>query len=506
MVINSRAGSAVARILAHATDRPEATAIVDPARRLSYGELARATEAAAAALRAEGVEPGDRVGLISENSLDFLVAALGTWAAGAVLAPIHPSFGRSELDYVLENARPRILLTQGGHEGQLVDHGVPIRSLEAVATAAEASEDPKVEVDPAEAALIYYTSGSTGRPKPVAHSHEGIAAGTAAFADVWHLGPDDRALVCLPMSWAFGLTTGSISTLVAGGSVVVLPRYNPVRVTEAIAAEGVTVLHGVTTMFVKLLEYFETADGGIDCSSLRLSISGGEPRNETAFARWRTLTGCSIFDNYCASECWPVVTYDPHREADPVAGSAGTVVPGAALRIVGEDGSEVPPGEVGEGIWKAPAQMLGYWEEPALSSEALTADGWFRSRDLIRMDASGHIYVVGRIADTIITGGNNVSPAEVETVLARHPGVSEVAVVGVPDPTYGEAVAAVVVLAPGADLDPDALAKLGRESLAPYKVPTHFHSVDRLPRNGNGKLSRRQIQSLIEAAWGPAGR
>jgi long-chain acyl-CoA synthetase len=503
MPTKTRIAPVVADILAHASRRPDAPAVTDPSRRLSFGELARATERTAAALRAEGVEAGDRVGLVSENSTDYLVAALATWAAGAVLAPIHPAFGPSELDYVLGNANPRLILTQRGHGSELADRDVRTCGLEAIAAGeGDRGDTPAVDVDPAAPALIYYTSGSTGRPKPVAHSHAGIAAGTHAFTEVWHLGPDDRSLVCLPMSWAFGLTTGSISTLVAGGSVVILPRYNPVHVSAAIEEEGVTVLHGVTTMFVKLLEYLGEAGRDLSTDSLRLCISGGEPRNERAFERWRALTGCAIYDNYCASECWPVVTYDPRADPEPHPGSAGTVVPGAALRIIGDDGAEVPQGETGEGIWRAPAQMLGYWEEPDLSRDAFTADGWFHSRDLVRMDSSGHVYVVGRVADTIITGGNNVSPSEVETVLGRHASVSEVAVVGVADEVYGEAVAAAVVLAPGAEFDPDALAELGRGSLAPYKVPTHFHRVDRLPRNANGKLLRREVGSLIRTEDG----
>ena len=486
-----------ARVLALATAQSDSLAVADDRRRLAYGELARSASAAAAALRADGVVPGDRVGLISDNSADYLVAALGTWIAGAVLAPIHPAFGPSELQYVVGNAQPRVILVEEGRTAMLNKYDVEVRSLESVARSDAGGVEKPADVDPNALALIYYTSGSTGRPKPVAHSHAGIAAGVIAYIDVWHLSSSDRTLVCLPMSLAFGLTTGSIATLLAGGTVVVLPRYKPVRVAAAMSAERITVFHGVTTMFVKMLDYLRDEGKSLGATKLRLCISGGEPRNEPAFAQWRELTGCPVHDTYCASECWPVVTYDPRQDPEPRLGSAGRVVPGAEIRIIDPDGNDVATGKIGEGIWRAPALMLGYWNESGLTDEAFTADGWFRSRDLVRMDESGYVYVTGRIADTIIRGGSNISPAEVESVIVRHDGVRDVAVVGIADPVYGEEVAAAVVLAPGVDFDPEALAAFCRADLAAYKVPTRYLRVTELPRNANGKLVRRDVVPMI---------
>jgi long-chain acyl-CoA synthetase len=192
-----------------------------------------------------------------------------------------------------------------------------------------------------------------------------------------------------------------------------------------------------------------------------------------------------------------VVTYDPRQDPEPRLGSAGRVVPGAEIRIIDPDGNDVATGKIGEGIWRAPALMLGYWNESGLTDEAFTADGWFRSRDLVRMDESGYVYVTGRIADTIIRGGSNISPAEVESVIVRHDGVRDVAVVGIADPVYGEEVAAAVVLAPGVDFDPEALAAFCRADLAAYKVPTRYLRVTELPRNANGKLVRRDVVPMI---------
>jgi long-chain acyl-CoA synthetase len=253
----------------------------------------------------------------------------------------------------------------------------------------------------------------------------------------------------------------------------------------------------VTTIYVKLLAYARELERTPDLRSLRLCVSGGEPRNEPAFDRWRELTGCPVHDVYCASECFPVVTYDPHVDPQPRPGCAGNVVPEARMRVVDETGRDVSTGEVGEALWRGPALMLGYWEEPELTAAAFTADGWYRSRDWARMDEDGYVYVTGRVSDMIIRGGSNVSPAEVEGVLYQHPHVADVAVVGVPDEEYGEQVAAAIVLEPGGRFDPQAFARFCESKLAPFKIPTLFRELPELPRNANGKVVRRDIAPLL---------
>jgi long-chain acyl-CoA synthetase len=250
-------------------------------------------------------------------------------------------------------------------------------------------------------------------------------------------------------------------------------------------------------MFAKLVEFMGPEAAGAGMSSLRLCVSGGEPRNEPAFALWRKLTGCPVHDVYCASECWPVVTYDPTAEPEPVNGSAGVVVPGARMRVLDESGGEVPAGETGVGLWRAPALMLGYWKEPELTAGALTNDGWYRSGDFVRVDAAGHVYVMGRASDLIIRGGSNVSPAEVEHVLGRHPDIAESAVAGIPDPVYGEQVAAAIVVVPGGRFDPDGFADFCAAELAGYKIPTVFREFEALPRGATGKVSRTRLGALL---------
>jgi long-chain acyl-CoA synthetase len=204
-----------------------------------------------------------------------------------------------------------------------------------------------------------------------------------------------------------------------------------------------------------------------------------------------------VHDVYCASECFPVVATDPLLDPEPRPGSAGRVVPEAEMRVVDESGADVPDGEIGEALWRGPAFMLEYWREPELTAAAFTEDGWYRSRDYTRIDEDGYVFVTGRVSDMIIRGGSNVSPAEVEAVLREHPGVADVAVVGLPDPEYGERVAAAIVLKPAGQFDEPGYLQLCEARLAPYKIPSVFRRFDDLPRNVNGKVLRRDLRPAL---------
>jgi long-chain acyl-CoA synthetase len=353
-------------------------------------------------------------------------------------------------------------------------------------------------IEPKATAVICYTSGSTSRPKAVMHTHAGLLAAAQSYARVWHLGVEDTTLVALPLAWAFGLVTTSMAALVAGGRVLLLRRGEPEGMLRAFIEHRATFFAGVTTMYVKMLGVLEGDPRRFGPSDLRLCISGGEPRNDVAFARWRELTGCPVHDVYAASEAFPLVTYDPAEDPEPVPGAAGRVVADAALRVVAADGADATTGEAGEAWARSPAQMTGYWRDPDRTAEVLTTDGWYRTGDLVTVDGQGYVRVVGRLSDLIIRGGANVSPAEVEAVLVAHPDVQEAAVTGVPDPDYGEEVVAAVVLAPSAVHDLDGLRAHCAASLAGYKVPTRIVSVERLPRNTNtGKVQRREVAVLL---------
>jgi long-chain acyl-CoA synthetase len=484
---------------------PDAKAIIDGPLQLTYRELVTAVKNFAAVLTREGVHPRDRVALIADNSASYLIAAFATWKLGAVLVTMYASSSESELRYALENSEPSLVIADGKSGPKIASIGFPApvislegRGLLEPSGGVLGSED--LPFGDEELSLICYTSGTTSRPKAVMHSHRGLLAAALSYASVWHLAPTDRTIVCLPMAWAFGLVTTSMATLVSGGTVLVLARTNPEQIVTMVASHKATFLAGVTTMFVKLVDFLSGQDEKPELSSLRLCISGGEPRNETVFDRWNEMTGCPVHDVYAASECFPVVTYDPLLDPVPVRGSSGRVVPDAQMRILDPKGNEVAPGEAGEAYWRGPALFLGYWGDPELTSSTLTDDGWFRTRDLVTRDEHGYVRVVGRLSDMIIRGGSNISPAEVEAVIVQDSAVGEVAVVGVSDPVFGQRAVAVIVARPGRTVVVDELDARCRAQLAGYKVPSEYAVVSALPVNSRtGKIDRRETAARLAA-------
>ncbi|MEN2739604.1 class I adenylate-forming enzyme family protein [Microbacterium sp. X-17] len=477
----------------------EAVALEDGEVVISYRDLLRAVDHHAVRLQRNGIKAGDRVALIADNSAAYLAVAFSVWRLQAVLVTVFPSSTVEELAYVVDNAQADLVLVDERSasrvEGSEIHAAWAISNSEIFApTGTAAGELVSLDhLDPDALALICYTSGSTARPKAVMHSASGLSAGAEAYGSVWRLAETDKTIVCLPLAWVYGLTTASMSTLGAGGTVLVLARMKPEQLLEAIVRRNGTFLPGVTTMFVKLTEHIQSLEEMPELASLRLCISGGEPRNETVFARWREFCGVAVHDVFAASECFPVVTYDPVADPEPRLGSAGKVVPGATMRVVGESGSDVPAGEPGEALWRAPAQFLGYWGDDA-ATEAALVSGWYRTRDFVRVDEAGYVFVLGRLSDMIIRGGANVSPAEVESVLAQIPDIRAAAVFGRADQSYGEEVVAAIVPRTGASLDHDAIRAYCAAHLASFKVPTFIVEVGQLPLNERtGKVDRKAV-------------
>ena len=489
----------------HAAQRPDATAMFDVATRLSYRDVDDRTTAIAARFAAAGIGAGDRVVLIADNGVHHLVVAFALWRLGATLVTIYPSSTQPELNYAIDHAQAALVVSGSRVVPSVrpvtVDLRVPLVELSdsgALCGLPEDTDPVGGAIDPNALALICFTSGSTARPKAVMHSHSGLLAAARAYARVWRLRDADIALVALPLAWAFGLVTTSMATLTAGGQVVLLQRSDPGDMLRTCVEHRVTFFTGVTTMFAKMLALLDADASMARPTDLRLCVSGGEPRNDVAFARWQTLTGCPVHDVYAASECFPLVTYDPAQDPQPKAGSAGRVVPDAEMRVVDGAGHDVEPGQPGEAWARGPALMSGYWRDPELTAAVLTTDGWYRTGDLVHVDANGYVHVVGRLTDLIIRGGANVSPAEVEAALVGHPDVREVTVVGLPDPEYGQQVVAAVVLEQSAKADVTRLRAHCAATLAGYKVPTSFVAMAQLPRNPNtGKVQRREVAALL---------
>jgi long-chain acyl-CoA synthetase len=476
--------------------RPDAIALEDAAGTLAFGALDTGVTRIARRLAAVELEPAPRVVLVAESSVAHLMTAFAIWRSGATLVTVYPSSTPDELEYALTHSRPALVIA-GASVLPTVEPvarrlGLRLLTLSGVGAIdglPDASAASPV-IDPEGLALICYTSGSTARPKAVMHSHRGLLAAARSYADVWHLGPDDVNLVSMPLAWAFGLVTTSMATLSGGGRVVLFARSDPRELLTGFVEHEATFFAGVTTMYVRMVDALDRDPNLARPRSLRLCISGGEPRNEAVFVRWHELTGCPVHDVYAASECFPVVTYDPTDDPAPRPGCAGRVVPDARLRI---DIS-------GEAFARGPALMLGYWDDPTLTASALTDDGWYRTGDFVEIDDDGYVRVLGRLSDMIIRAGANVSPAEVEAVLVTHPQVAEAGVVGLPDAVAGEEVVAAVVARSGiAAIDLDELDAHCASRLTGFKRP-RIVVVDELPRSPTtGKVDRRELRARLIA-------
>ena len=478
----------------------ERIAIIDGDRSLTYAALQADSVRRAAALEAAGIQPGDRVALVAETSADFLATALAVWRCSAVLVTVYPSSSADDLADALDRSDPCLVVVDAAVDGAMVaaaSPGVPMADLGAFAPTSTRRDTTPNPPTREPLALICFSSGTTSRPKAIMVSHGTIANCAATYAEVWHLSPADRGIVSLPMAWLYGLASTSLALLFSGSTVITVYRARPELLWAAMTDLAATFVAGVTATYVKLVRYLE--DTGADptgAAALRLCISGGEPRNEAMFDRWADLVGVAVLDAYCASECLPLVTYDPTVDPRPKPGSAGKLVPRARLRIVDANDVDVGPGEVGEGLSSGPGLMLGYWRDPELTESAFTPDGWYRTRDLLRVDADGYVFVEGRLTDLIIRGGVNISPTEIEQAIRQTELVVDVAVVGLPDETYGERVVAALI--GRGDLDVEGVDAAVRSTLTGYKVPSEYVVLDALPVNQTtGKVSRRDVAAVL---------
>jgi len=481
--------------------RSDSTAFCMAGRERTYEEFAQDVARLAGRLRASGVRRGDRVLAFAENSPAFMSAFLASARIGAIFATAYPSFLDDELDYILENSSPRVALVGSAQRGRF-SAAADRHGLEHVYELADWGVDGMPSGDPVgddlpvtddDGVLISYTSGTTSRPKPVLHSHGGLLAATRIHSHLWHISAADCVLVAVPMAWLFGSVTASLTALAGGARISVLPHFNPVAALDAIERDRVTFFPGVGTMFAKLIEAATGRERSAEATSLRLCLAGGEARNDAVLERFRALFGCPVHDIYGASECFPIATYDPERDPEPIPGAAGRLAPGVDAKLVDAEDQEVPDGDSGELLVRSAASMIGYYNERELTEAAVDEDGAYRTRDICRIDDAGYLYVLGRASDMIIRGGANVSPAEVERVLCKHPAVVEAAVVGAPDPVYGERVVAFVQLVAGAAASAEELNDHCSEQLASYKVPRDIRFIENLARTATGKIAKKQL-------------
>jgi malonyl-CoA/methylmalonyl-CoA synthetase len=427
-------------------------------RRLDYGALFAGAERMAAALRRAGVVPGDRVAAQVDKSLEALQLYLATVIAGGAFLPLNTAYTDSEIDYFLGDAEPSVFVCSPARRGALAplaeragaravfDLGGDGAGTLADAVAAEGAGMAPMRRDPDDLAGILYTSGTTGRPKGAMMTHANLASNAAALAELWRFSARDRLLHALPIFHTHGLFVATNVTLIAGGSLIFLPKFDADAVMEALPRA--TAMMGVPTFYTRLLDRPGLAEAA---KGMRLFISGSAPLLEETHRRWEEVTGHAILERYGMTET-NMITSNPH-DGHRRAGTVGFPLPGVSIRVAGPEGEALPDGEVGVVEVKGPNVFKGYWRMPEKTREEFRADGWFITGDLGRIDEQGYLSIVGRAKDLVISGGFNVYPKEVESAIDALPGVLESAVVGVPHPDLGEGVLAVVVPEPGATLD-----------------------------------------------------
>jgi long-chain acyl-CoA synthetase len=470
---------------------------------ITYAQLDEASARVAGLLREHGIGPGDRVGIMLPNVPYFPVCYYGILRAGGVVVPMNVLLKKREVAFYLKDPEAKLLFAwhgfaedaeagaaEAGAECVLATPG----EFEQLLAAAEPDRDV-VDVAPDATAVILYTSGTTGTPKGAELSHDNLRRNCIAAGALFDLGSEAVTLGALPLFHSFGQTCGMNATIAAGGTLTLIPRFDPGKALEIIQRDRVNVFEGVPTMYGAMLHH-PGADT-FDASTLRACASGGSAMPVELMRGFEEKFNCKVLEGYGLSETSPVASFNhPDRERKP--GSIGTPIDGVEMRVVDDDDNEVPPGEVGEIVIRGHNVMKGYWNRPDATAEAIR-NGWFHSGDMAHVDEDGYFFIVDRKKDMIIRGGYNVYPREIEEVLYEHPAVREVAVLGVPHESHGEEVAAAVALKDGAAATPDELRDFVKEQVAAYKYPRKVWFVDELPKGPTGKILKREIEPPADA-------
>jgi long-chain acyl-CoA synthetase len=472
---------------------------------LTYAQLDRACARVTHLLRAHGLEPGDRVGVMLPNVPQFAVVYYGVLRAGGVVVPMNPLLKEREVEYYLRDSGARYLF--GWYEISTATMDAARAAGADLITVAPGEFERRIEgLEPEpdiasraadDTAIILYTSGTTGHPKGAELTQANLTRNAQVTATtLLGLEPTDVILGCLPFFHAFGQTCCLNAAVQAGSTIILLARFDPSRALDIIAADGVTVFEGVPTMYSALLE--QQARQARDIGSLRLGISGGAALPVETLRRFEAAFACPILEGYGLSETSPVASFN-HPDKERKVGSIGTPIAGVEFRLIDDDGRDSAVGEPGEIAIRGHNVMKGYWRKPDETAAVFT-DGWFKTGDIARVDDDGYYYIVDRKKDLIIRGGFNVYPREVEEVLYEHPAVLEAAVIGLPHESLGEEIGAAVALREGRSASPAELQAFVKERLAAYKYPRRVWLVDSLPKGPTGKVMRRLVVAPEETS------
>jgi fatty-acyl-CoA synthase len=485
-------------------------------RTATYGELDERVRRLAHGLRALGVAPGDRVAYLGVNHPALLETLFATGAAGGIAVLVNARLAVPEVEHILTDAGVRVVVHGAEHAGHVAALGPRLPAVRYWVAVEGPGEDPAgsayeglLRASPADEldepvglddpCALMYTSGTTGQPKGAVISHGNMTWNNYNQLISVDLRPDERTLAVAPLFHLGGLNLTVTPTTMRGGLVHVLRAFDPGVVLATLARERITSVFAVPAMLEAMQVHPDFAT--TDLSHLRTLLAGGAPLTRTTLDTWLDR-GVVLQQGYGMTEASPSGLLLDAEDARRKVGSAGRMSFFTDVRVVGGDGRPAAAGEVGEVVLQGPNLMTGYWNRPDATAAAFV-DGWFHSGDAATVDEEGYVFISGRYKDMYISGGENVYPAEVENVLVSLPGVRDAAVLGVPDERWGESGVAVVVAAPGAEIDADAVVAALRERLAAYTVPKRVVVADELPRTASGKVRKHLLRDVVRPPESP---
>ena len=469
----------------------------------SWRDLDRATAMIANLLASLKLEPGARIAVQVEKSVEAMMLYLATLRAGYVFLPLNTAYQKAEIEYFVGNAEPAVVVCTPANFGWVskiafqagTQHVFTLGDdrtgslLERAARHADRHDVASRGDD--DLAAILYTSGTTGRSKGAMLTHRNLLSNAEVLKDYWGWQEGDVLIHALPIFHVHGLFVALHGALLNGSRILWFGKFDPKKVIARLPEA--TVFMGVPTLYVRMLA--EPALTREACSHMRLFISGSAPLLLETFSAWKERTGHTILERYGMSET-VMLTSNPYHEAEGErrGGTVGFPLPGVSVRVRDDQGGTLPAGEIGNIEVKGPNVLKGYWRMPEKTKEEFTADGWFKTGDVGKIDELRYVTIVGRSKDLIISGGYNVYPAEIEGYINEMPGVAESALVGVPHPDFGEVGVAVVVPKPGAQVQADAVVAGLKSRLANFKIPKKCFVVAELPRNTMGKVQKNLLR------------
>ena len=504
----------------HARERPHAVALTFEGRQTTYAQFDAASNQAAQALLAEGLTKGDRIAYLGKNSDHYFELLFGAAKIGVIMAPIGWRLAPPEVAYIAGDAQARMLFVgpEALDTARKVAAELPDMKVVAMEPGAgewptyeawrdaQAPRDPAIQIDERDVAVQLYTSGTTGRPKGAMLSHLNILGGRRRAQEspmAWNQwDPEDISLVAMPVGHIGGTGWGIVG-LVNGAKGVVAREFDPFKVLDYIEHDRISKMFMVPAALQIVVRQPRARE--VDYSRLKYILYGASPIPLDLLRECMEVFGCGFCQQYGMTETCGTIVYLPPEDHDPAGNArmraAGLPMPGVEIKVVDEAGASVPTGAVGEVAIRSVSNMAGYWRLPQATAATVGPDGWLRTGDAGYLDADGYLFIHDRVKDMIISGAENIYPAEVESAVYGHPDVAEVAVIGVPDDKWGESVKAIVAPKPGTSPDPEDIIAFARTRIAGFKVPKSVDFIEALPRNASGKILRRELR---EPYW--AGR